>query len=297
MSLPNLYLITGIDIREELRERLAVHPIFNMLLGIAFFLIIILLPIILIKKRKDIASVTAFKVLMSLSFLLISFLAFAIATTFTLSYSPLSITRYYWPVEPCFLLIVGGLLGTFAVKTSPRKVLSIFLITFILFNSFARPVMYATEKNGFSYPSFVAKVLKVPDEKYPSNHILTFYSETLAFILAIAKREPNSLFFAQDYPHYLSYLKFEDPSKLRRIPDNDFWQHAYLSEPTKIYWIISNEGCPSICVSKGNFNSDNPWEPIPALTKLPDLQTIFASSSNDTRVMVSELPADYHFDT
>ncbi len=131
--------------------------------------------------------------------------------------------------------------------------------------------------------------------KYPSNEILSLYPKTSNFLAKLESQESNVLFFIQQYPLYISYLKFENPTKFRRIPDNSFWKDAYLSEAAKVFFVVRTEMCSSICASSGNFNSDDATVPLSNLASLPNLKTVFTSDAEKTSVMVSELPAGYRF--
>jgi len=48
-----------------------------------------------------------------------------------------------------------------------------------------------------------------------------------------------------------------------KFTDSSFWNHAYLSQSTKVFGVFNNKECPSICASGGNFNSDKPTVSYP----------------------------------
>jgi hypothetical protein len=93
----------------------------------------------------------------------------------------------------------------------------------------------------------------------------------------------------------MSYFYFDNPRQVRHIPDSSFWENAYLSQPTRVVWVINNPQCPSICPSPGGFNSDQPTAPIQQLTSLPNLEVVFTNPAEGTKIMVSDLPAGYQF--
>ena len=132
---------------------------------------------------------------------------------------------------------------------------------------------------------------------YFSNEVLTYHEESLNFLAKVENQESedNLLFFLQDYPEYMKYANFKNPLKFRRISDSSFWNHAYLSQSTKVFWVVNKKECPSICASGGNFNSDKTTDPIQNLTSLPNLETVFTDPFEETKIMVSDLPAGYQF--
>ncbi|MEL7315591.1 MAG: hypothetical protein AAFN08_11615, partial [Cyanobacteria bacterium J06559_3] len=241
------------------------------------------------------------KLLASVAIALISFLVFSVLLTFVIAYSPFVIKRYYLPIEPCFIILIYAIALSTKVDNVLKRLAALFIVLFITHN-LIKPIYYSfSQKDDFSIAQTVelsrisevhAPLSKAP---YPSNELLVIYPDSLEFMAAIERREPNALFFVQSYPIYMGYMHFQYPEKFRRIPDHSFWENAYLSQPTKVYWVINEQGCPTICASKGNFNSDKPEVPIPALMSLPNLETVFISPDGQARILVSELPSGYQF--
>jgi len=266
--------------------------------------------------------------LMAIACLLIAFVFFSVVLNFLIAYSPLDIVRYYLPLQPALLLLIYGI-ATLPYFTQWSSQLSkLLILAFIIPALLLRPAerveaifTNALEKLGSSPPTVQQPVeaqqsgedaqtvreesTPVPVERFltspedvPINYTairLSHSGDSLKRLMAIQHQEPDSLFFVQHYPMYLSYISLPNPLSLRRIPDRSFWQDAYVSQKTRIYWITNEADCPSVCASPGNFNSDSPEREIPELSKLPGLETVFVSDQENTRILVSDLPAGYRF--
>lgn len=299
-SLSNLFFITGISARNI--DFLEAYPgIINDVLGLAFLILIIFCCLIFIPRKKFSSLDYKNKLLASVAIALMSFLVFSILVTFVIAYSPLIIKRYYLPIEPCFIFLVYAIALSTKVDISFKRLTSLFIVLFITHN-LTKPIYYSFSlKDDFSIAQTVelSRISEVhaplPKTPYPSNKLLVIHPESLEFMTTTERQEPNALFFVQSYPVYMGYMHFQNPQKFRRIPDRSFWENAYLSQPTKVYWVINEPSCPTICASKGNFNSDDPEVPISVLMSLPNLATVFISSDDQTRILFSELPSGYRF--
>lgn len=268
--------------------------------------------------------------LMSIACLTLSFFVFSVAITFVISYSPLGLERYYWPMRPALLLLIYGVaaLSNFSRWLAPasKVIVILFIVPVLLvrsvnglertFSSIVNQIDISTlvgqpahaqsalERDPFQKddllsqlgsdfatisPSMLDQFKNSPAVK------ASLYGESLQYIMAVHEVEPDSIFLAQHYPVYLSYLSLENPLSLRRIPDRNFWQEAYVSQNARIYWVINLEDCPSICPSLGNFNGDNPKTEIPELAALNGLETVFVSEADKTKILRSDVPGGYRF--
>ena len=292
-SLSNLYFLTGINSR-QLNFIKSFPSVFNNVLGLFLCILIILLSWKLIKGRKNQEYFFGGDLVISLSLSLSSFLLFSIALVFVLSYSPFIIERYYLPVIIGFIFLMYALSTTISGDQVFRGLSKLFIAVFLLYN-LSKPVYHALFGEMSDLMIDVLAISRISEFQYPSNEILFVHQESLDFLVAASNQEPNALFFVQSYPMYMGYLNFPNPLNFRRISDESFWENAYLSEPTTIFWVTNEDECPVICASLGNFNSDDPEDSIQDLVSLPNLKTVFASPQEEVKVMVSTLPAGYRF--
>ncbi|MGF1520828.1 MAG: hypothetical protein ACFBSF_00730 [Leptolyngbyaceae cyanobacterium] len=299
-SLSNLFFLTGINIKRL--DLLAGYPnIVSDILGFIFFILITVCCLLTLKKKKSFVRGFGAELLTAIAISLISFFIFSVLLAFIVAYSPFVLERYYLPVKTCFIILMYAVASSIKFDALLKYLATLFVLVFFAYN-FAQPIYYLFSQDG---DSRILKALELsgiseihaprPDVPYPSNEVLVIHPKSLELMRAIEQQEPDALFFVQSYPVYMGYTRFDDPQNFRRIPDNSFWEKAYLSEPTKIYWVVNEELCSEICASRGNFNSDHPEFPISSLMSLPNLETIFASPEDKARIMVSELPAGYRF--
>ncbi|MBD2109832.1 hypothetical protein [Nodosilinea sp. FACHB-13] len=299
-SFSSLFFLTGIDPR-RIQDFLVSQALLNSIVGLSFLLLFCFLPVLLIchkrlahQRRGNIdSSITDISIL--LSCVIVSFIVFSAAITPVIAYSPLIIERYYYPLKSCLILIAYGITTIPGFSRFCKRIAKAFIIVFVLFNVFALAYYsYAYGSKSLVTLPFGLEPSTNFNVHYPSNKIVTEREETLRFLVELEEQNPDALFFAQHYPRYMGYLNFKHPIKIRRIPDQLFWENAYLSEPTRVFWVIEGD-CPSICASSGFFNSDSDVQAIPALESLPNLKKIFSSEKNRTKVMVTDLSAGYRF--
>lgn len=296
-SLPNLYRLSGIPsskidltIESRVEGSIWIWPVGLSLLGLVIWMSFTLIKDMLTReKRIDTISVV-------LMCLVSSFVLFSIALAFVVSYSPLAIKRYYLPLQPCIILLAYK---TATHNVSHRRISNtcvkafvvIAIATLIVYKPTQFLVNQSKQVNAFLGDSNTVQL----GDRFPSNKISTYHDKSIQFLQVLEWQNPNALFLIQHYPLYMSYLNFQNPLRFRRIPDNSFWENAYVSESSKVYWVVNKGQCPSICSSSGNFNSDNPEEPLLSLAPLPNTNVVFFNSSNSTTIFESDLPAGYIF--
>lgn len=294
VSASNTYTLTGI-FPTQLKDAIASgNPVVSSTLGCLFIVLLLWLPFALAKRNRYKKYYGDLDVPVILSLMLVSFLLFSIALAFSIAYSPLFVERYYIPVQPCLILIIYRLLTLLKAGHLLRWTASIFVGCFILLNLVGRPLAPLLTN---SWDSLLFPVLGSNTEKYISNQLLSPTQTTLEFLVQAEKKYPSSLIFAQSYPFYMGFYSFEDPLRVRRVPDISFWENAYLSEDTTIFWVTNSSFCTLICPSPGNFNSGDWRAPIPALVSLPNSRTVFTNAQENTIVTVADLPAGYRFST
>ena len=296
-SFSNLHALAGLQISAvEFLQRN--YPLLNNIIGLIYSAFIVSLLIALFKYRRQHGAFLGRDISVLLTCLLISFILFSAALTFFIAYSPLEIYRYYFPVQVCFLLLAYRVATLAGFNRFLQWAIKLIIIASLSINVVLKPAYYAFEDGSIGLLSTMigeprSRLLDLSNMSYPSNDLLTGHTESLDFLIAAEQQAPDALFFIQAYPEYMSYAKFENPSMFRMIPDSWFWEEAYLSKATKIFWIIKNLDCPTICASQGNFNSDDPAKPISSLLSLENVTTLFANK--EARILVSDLPADYKF--
>lgn len=234
-----------------------------------------------------------------LSCLMTAFLLTSTALTFIISYNPLIIPRYYIPVELSLIFIAYRSINLIDLNLLAKKISRVIIFIFLLFNFIVKPA-YAALDDSKSLASIVLtgyadSISKKQEFPYPSNEFLFKNEESLNYLLETKNQNPNSLYFVHAYAQYMAHPAARDLLEIRNIPDSAFWQEAFLSEPARVYWVIDTDLCASICASSGNFNADDPEDPIPELESLPNLETVFLSTQEGTQIFKSDLPAGYRF--
>lgn len=296
-----LYFLTGIDAR-KIQETLLNYPALNFFIGFVFFLFFLSFPMIFVKYKRDCenrgrSNCRTLEIPLLLSILIFSFIVFSFPIAFKLTYNPLLFERYYLSLRFCLVLIAYKLLAASSFFPPYRQMARILIAAFIAYNLLAAPLYHAFNSGIKSLPSlfFGFPPSVYHDIPYPSNRLMSGRDEVLSFLIELENENPDALFFAQSYASYMSYINFKDPSKFRRIPDHPFWENAYLSKASKVFWISDFEDCPQICASAGFFNYDSYENAILALASLPNLKVVYQSPTGNTTIMVSDLPAGYRF--
>ncbi|MBE9155762.1 hypothetical protein IQ265_02790 [Nodosilinea sp. LEGE 06152] len=300
-SFSSLYFLTGIDPR-KIQDILATNSALNICVGLVFLLLFASLPVVLVRYKRACIDRSrsddfGLHTPLLLSNLLISFIIFSSALAPVLTYSPLEDERYYYPLKVCLILIAYKLLTLPRFSWLYKQMAKGLVIIFVLFNVLIAPIYYFADYGAMSLAALPFGLdprenFEIP---YPSNIMLSEDRESLKLLAELKAQNPKALFFAQRYTKYMDYLNPDNPVGIRRIPDGEFWEKAYLSRPAKIFWVTDEKECPLICYSRGFFNKDSDKKTISEFESLPDLKTVFVSSNGQTRVMVTDLPAGYEF--
>ena len=267
------------------------HPIINHLHGSFCLLLLLALPLIILSriphnpledKKPDLS--------LSLAMMPTALVLLLVASTFAQDYDFVGTPRYYIPVflPIIFLVYEFATLPVRRIYQALKLGCAVFIIAFLTYNVLWRPVMLLTEKKGYLAKAIVGSyVYSHPEYRYPSNRTITLYSKVSDRLRQLQQENPDALFFVQDYPFYV----YDGHTGLRTIPSikSEFWQRAYLEKAGKIFWVISRAGCPSVCSS----HNTNPIEQLSP----PNLkfETVFEAPKERTRILVSDLPANYKF--
>ncbi len=295
-GLSNLYALLGIWNRPTSRK-LAEMPQLSHLLGLLClcFLTVFLFHVLKHVKQKN--NLYEKDIIVVNTCLIASHFIFGTLLLFVIFYSPLQIDRYYVPVRSCLILTLYRAVGFIDFNQLLKRISLSLILVFVFFHIVVKPAYHiATDGSNALFPLLLkSDVYSSKNSKWSVNSLLNIRSETAEFLAGTKQNDVNSVFFIQEYPYYITYENLHRSLEFRLIPDRSFWQQAYLDRPTRVYWVTNYERCPLICPSLGNFNQSDSRSPIPELMSLPNLETVFVSSSEQTKVMMSDLPTGFRF--
>jgi hypothetical protein len=253
------------------------------LYGIAVLLLLAFLPFWAKRLEREHSKNSA--ILLSLTCLPISLVLFLIVCMFTNPFGFLETERYYVAVNLCFILAVYRLTSLSEVNLSIRWITSIFVTVFLVHYVFyrssnlwhGRPVEFFKQVAGYAQTS---------DVTYPSNQLYTFaISETLrSKVKKLQQEYPDAIFFTVAQPLYIH----DGSPGLRFIQGERFWQTAYVTKPTKVFWVTTTFYCPEVCATSSYKNIDT-------ISQLPQLNTVFVDPENKGKILTAELPAGFRF--
>lgn len=251
---------------------------------ISCIVLIVLLPFLVIKIKKINLKAIHKDISISIACLPISLVLFLGSLTFTLSWSPIGIARYYISVNICLILIFYEIATLININRRFKVITSAFVILFLTYNLVYRPSFLFIGKSKVLV-EVVLGFRPLPTTEYPSNKIYIPDNDSLLMLRKLEQENPQALFFVQRF--YSSYI-YNNQSTVRRILDESFWEQAYLSKNTRIFWIVDNQQqCETICNYEG--------KPIKYISSLPNLKTVYISSHKKRKIMVSDLPSGYKF--
>jgi hypothetical protein len=255
---------------------------FSPIYKIFWLILIFSLPFLIIKLKKTNLNTIYRDIAVSIACLPVSLVLFLTGLTFSLPWTPVGLERYYIPLNICLVLLFYELASLNNISKVIKAIFSAYIFYFLFYNLLYQPRF--RDLLAGSSKSLTEDVLGFPLQKikYPSNQIFIRDNQALLMIRKLQKRYPDSLFFVQSYRAFM----YDRPSRIRRIPDKEFWQQAYVSKNTKIFWIVETD-CQTICTIQD--------KEIPFLASMPDLKTIYLSSDKNTKIMVADLPGGYKF--
>lgn len=263
------------------------YPAIILIFGTFCLLFVFLLPCLVFTKNKETSIEERQRdISLSLSLVPVSLVILLLASNFAQDYDFIGTPRYYIPV---FLpaIFIAYELATKQAQNAYRLIKSgflIFIITFLVYNIIYRPIFVPGRIFQLSKTILGSYLIYRYDYQYPSNKIITIYDKTSAALRKLQAKNPEALFFVQDYVFYT----YDGHEGLRTIPVSDFWKRAYLEKGVKIFWVVSRSKCPGIC-------PDHISQPITQLSSQPNLKTIYKSASEKTKILLSELPNGYKF--
>ena len=288
-NLSNISILFGIPGTQTFLSYLKSNSTINYLFGAVLIVILTLLPLIIIRVKKlDLESFRK-DLSISLSFIPISLVIFLAVTTFFSSFNVFGILRYYIPANLTVIFIFYELATQRNTYSEVKLVLYplFFLLLAVNILSITPPgsIMITGKYELIARDKILGISRSVPNIEYPSNEIVVAQQNLLLAARRLKEENPQALFFFE-YDHTFLY---DNPSNFRPIPGAEFWKHAYVSEATKIFWILNLNRlpCPGICS----------WsESIEYLSSLPNLKTVYIDPHDQTKkIMVSDLPKGYKF--
>lgn len=254
--------------------------------GCFWLLLILLLPLLVITISKTTLQEERGNLSLSISLLPVSLILLLIVSTFAQDYDFLGTPRYYIPVFLPAIFIFYEL-ATLQARIANRVfqvVFSMFVAIFLIYNLAYRPVLLAKGKLLYFGQSILGSYLSYKhDYQYPSNKVITLYDETSAALRKLQSKNPQAIFFVQDYVFYV----YDGHQGFRTIPVHDFWKQAYVDKAVKIFWVVSRSNCPGICPDHGS-------KPIEQLSSLP-VKTVYTAPHERSKILVSDLPKGYKF--
>lgn len=177
---------------------------------------------------------------------------FLLIPSFGTSYNSIKDGRYYMPLEPALQLaalsiVLAGRSWGRTARTACVLLISWFCLeTFFLrkAGNYSFPLCYSGSRASCERQSLLTWV-KNGDYKLwskPSYHELDLHyaaHEARAVMDRIRKEDPQALIFVQEQP-YFHFDKAD--AKILGIPEQDFWDKAFVSRESNIYFFSTGNG-------------------------------------------------------
>jgi hypothetical protein len=280
-QLPTASTLFGLPIREILAG-LPPHTLGRSLYGIGTFLILAGLPVWARRSKTELSR--EFGILLGVSCLPISLVLFLIICMFTNPFGFLETERYYVAANLCFILAIYRLATFSNTNWGIRFITSLFVLTLIVHYGLYRPTELWSGKQG-KFIQQVTGYMPTPDVSYPSNELYSSnVSESLEVTIKKLKQEnPEAIFFVMAHPFYV----YDGSTGFRIIPPADFWKDAYVTKPTRVFWVTSYV-CYGLCSTHVQKN-------IEEISKLPQLKKVFEDPEGKGTIFSADLPAGFKF--
>jgi hypothetical protein len=270
----------------------------RIVVGISCLLIIILLPLILMKKLPAKSERPQSDMALSLSFIPLSLIAFLVASTFMSGQALFGVPRYYWPASLCIVFILYEISSKRASGWVVKAASNAIILAFLLYVFAYVPALgllprkqseFVEQVLGFT-PSKTGTVDRPSTSQelgYPSYRMFSRKENSRSKIKELYETHPDSVFLVLENYVYYIYDGFKDggpvPGKdIRRLRGNDwkYWQQAYTSKPVKVFWVLDHI---SKSVKKENLSF------IPE----SNLRTVYLDEFEKTLILESDFPADH----
>lgn len=267
----------------------------NYIYGILCFIFICGLPIVISGANKLEASQFKRHISLSISLLPISVVIFLMICMFFNPYNFLENPRYYIPAVLSIIFISYDLATRRTTHKFIKMACSTFIVILVMYNIACVPLSVALQKPDTQLQRILSYIPK-PSLQYPSNKVVSRNEDSLSKLKELQKINPEAVFFIQYQPNYI----YDGSSGFRLIPGGkpggdfwrtthgDIWEKAYVDKAVKIFWVV-DKACPGIC------NAEEPYNPMPQLSALPNTKTIFTYPDEGTKILVSDLPSGYKF--
>ncbi|MGQ9871729.1 MAG: hypothetical protein ACUVQO_13175 [Leptodesmis sp.] len=281
-QLPTASVLFGLPVSETVTALPAQTP-WRYLYGIAVLLILGFLPFWVKQLKREHSE--DFGILLGLTCLPISLVLFLVVCMFANPYGYLETERYYVGVKLCFIMAFYRLSSLPEAHWSVRWISSIFVTILLVHYGLYRPSDLWNGKQAQLIQQ-VAGYTPTSDVSYPSNQFYSSYvSEALRSTVKKLQQEyPDAIFFTVAYAYYT----YDGSTGVRFMQGYRFWQKAYVTKPTKVFWVTYHHYCTGIC---GTVNYTN----IDVIAKLPQLKTVFIDPENKGEILTAELPAGFRF--
>jgi hypothetical protein len=283
-QLPTASILFGLPV-SEIVTALPPQTPWRYLYGVAVLLILAFLPYWV--KRLERGHSKDFGILLGLTCLPISLVLFLVVCMFTNPFGFLETERYYVGVNLCFILAFYRLSSLPEANWSVRWIASIFVTVLLVHYGLYRPSDLWNGKQAQLIEQ-VAGYTPTSDVSYPSNQFYTpMVSQSLRSTVKKLQQEyPDAIFFAVAHPFYI----YDGSTGVRLIHGDWFWQRAYVTRPTKVFWVTASYQCTEICGTVTNKNID-------VISKLPQLKTVFVDPENKGKILTADLPAGFKFNS
>jgi hypothetical protein len=283
-QLPTISVLSGLPARLAFLPRTVLH--INYLYGILCLFFILICPILIFKSKKLNLDLCRRDISISISLVVVSLVLFLIVSVPFLSYESLGNPRYHTPVNFSLVLIIYELL-ILNINSILRLLFFGFISLFLIANLVYRPATLLLGQYS-SLSEIVLGIHPVSGLRYPSNNVYTRCQSSHNFLRRLSQENTNAIFLMQNFSCY----RYDNPPNFVEIPNNlEFWRKAYVSRPSRIFWVVDDQKCiESICFSK-----DQKSIPILNLSSLPNYKVVYFDRIDRTRVLVSDLPVGYHF--
>jgi hypothetical protein len=280
-QLPTASTVFGLPIRETIAGLPPQTPV-RYLYGIATLLLLAWLPVWAKQSKTEPGRESG--ILLGVSCLPISLVLFLIACMFTNSYGFLETERYYVGVNLCFILAFYRLATFPNSNWGVRVMTSIFVVVLLVHYGLNRPAELWTGKRD-QLIQRVAGYTPSPDVSYPSNEL---YSSNVSHALEstlkkLQQENPDAVFFAMAQPYYI----FAGSTAPRVIVPEYFWKNAYVTKPTKVFWVTSYL-CEGVCSTYTYKNVDQ-------ISTFPQLKTVFVDPDGKGKILSADLTAGFKF--
>ncbi|MDX2031478.1 MAG: hypothetical protein SF339_12455 [Blastocatellia bacterium] len=200
--------------------------------------------------------------------------------------------RFHMPVRTVALFAAWQLALVRPVRPSVRAAAGGALLLFLAYYCLYQPLrLFSPEKRystiqtvlGFTPPTVKNYSSTSQPIGYPDNRLYSLKESSRLRIKALHDASPDALFFIDNYSYFV-YDNFAGTGltpggNVRRLPDPDFREEAYVSRPMKIYWVMDR------------LTPSAQWLPMDQLT------LVFSDPSEKTYIFASALPAGFRFST